>query len=186
MRPRLVLTCLVICAAGLVAACASSSPPSAERSASRPSIQSTSRSSPAGPFRYLGPVSAATTLDGGDIRLVAPRAGAAARVSPQTAFAVCARTGQGVCNTSSTAIMTLAMVTTTAAGTAGPNGSIHPLINNALTYVIEWTGVQCTASGGPPRPSGAPSPTVTVRLCHLVDFVSADTGEYLYAFQSSD
>ena len=79
--------------------------------------------------------------------------------------------------------MTLALVTTTAAGTAGPNGSIHPLINHALTYVMTWTGVPCADSGGPPRPSGAPPATVEHRLCQLVDFVSAHTGMYEYAIE---
>jgi hypothetical protein len=80
--------------------------------------------------------------------------------------------------------MRLALVIATAAGTAGPSGSLKPLINNALTYVIEWTGVPCMSSGGGPQPSGSTQAAATATVCRLVDFVSAATGTYLYAFES--
>ncbi len=80
--------------------------------------------------------------------------------------------------------MRLALVTTTDAGTAGPSGSLKPLINNALTYVIEWTGVPCLSSGGGPQPSGSTQAPATPTACRFVDFVSAATGTYLYAFDS--
>ena len=181
MRRSLVASYLVLCGAALVAGCASNSAPSAEGLRSGSSTSITSPSSTGNSFRYVGAITAAARLDGGDIRLDVPPSNAVAAVSPQTAFAVCGKGRSGVCTTSSVATMKLALVTATAAGTAGPDGSIIPLIDDALTYVIEWTGLQCPAPAGP-----MPATTLTARRCHLVDFVSAKTGKYLYAFEGSD
>lgn len=184
MRIGLVTGGLLVCAVGLLGGCASSSVTPAGDARSRSSSATvTSSSLAAGGFTYLGPISTSSSLDGGDIQLDVPPVDDVAAASPQKAFASCGN-GAAVCTTLSTATMRLALVTTTAAGTAGPNGSINPLINNALTYVIEWNGVPCQDAGGPPQPSGSPQPTVTAKSCHLVDFVSAATGTYLYAFES--
>lgn len=185
MRARRLVASLTMSAVVVVAACTSNSATAGRSLRTRSSPPTTGPSTPVGPFKYFGPVSASSTLDGGDVHLAVPPAGATPAVSPSKAFAASAQGGGGASAMSATATMRLALVTTTAAGTARSDGSINPLINDALTYIIVWTGRQCPSPAGP-VPATPQSTTTVARQCHLVEFVSATTGKHIYAFECSD
>jgi hypothetical protein len=75
------------------------------------------------------------------------------------------------------ATITLANATTTGTGTLGPDGTLVPLAQDRLVYVITYVGVPCFPVG-PPQAHLPATPGV----CTEVTLVDAQTGAELYSF----
>jgi hypothetical protein len=105
---------------------------------------------------------------------LSPPDGLTPALSWQAAFATCA-TGESVCVAGRDPSITLALATTTGAGTMQTDGTTVPLMKDTLVYVMTWRNEPCVPKGGPPT-SAAPSP----RPCTLVAFVDATTGRAIY------
>lgn len=172
MRFSWLVVGLVVASLSLLSGCASRMPPRSDSAASSAAGRS---------FTYLGPVSVPATLDEGDILLGVPPVGDAPKVSPSAAFGACEH-GAGACRTSARATIRLALVTTLAAGTAGPSGTIKPRIDHALTYVVEYSGYECVPVGGLFSPSASTAQVSVRQACQMHDFVSAVDGSDRYAF----
>ena len=129
--------------------------------------------------RYLGPLASPTTYAGPGIRLVPP--GPAVPRRPWTAtLAVCGHNGDGCGDRGHRPTVTLARATSPQAGTARPDGSIDPLMDATLVYVLHWTGMMCLPVGPlhyPPTATGTPA---TPAPCDALSFVDANTGAELY------
>ncbi|HEY8728107.1 MAG TPA: hypothetical protein VIL94_00885, partial [Acidothermaceae bacterium] len=93
------------------------------------------------------------------------------------AYAVCAQGSPG-CTPLKGPTITLALVTTPNAGNANSDGSIAPLLNHSLTYVLTWDDVECPV-GGPAGASLNPTPQSG---CTAVNYVDANTGQSVYAY----
>lgn len=184
MTHKIGTTVITMSACALLSACASSAAGTSSVISTLPSVSATSSPPPSGiePV-YLGPVSSIQRLDGGDVIVSPPDASETANASWRTAFQMCSD-GTGVCTDSSIPSIALGDVTTEAAGSAGPNGTIIPLINNSLTYVVRWDKVPCPPSAGPADESSSSSPSdQPAKLCTLIDLVDANSGQYVYAFE---
>lgn len=130
------------------------------------------------PANYLGPVKESSSFDGGAIMLEVPDVGATPKMEWADAYAK-ACLGNGICGAASGPTISLASVTTRAAGTARTDNSIDPLLDKALTYVFVWRNEPCSPTGGPPitdRTAGPPR----VYACTVVNLVDANTGQSNY------
>jgi len=126
---------------------------------------------------YAGPLEATVRYENSGISLTAPTAQAA--TSWTDAYANCL-SGAAICDATSPPTISLANATVDKAGTAGPNGSLVPLLSNTLVYVLSWTGVPCAPAGGPP---GSKSTTQKFS-CTLLNLVDAKSGKVLYTVES--
>lgn len=132
---------------------------------------------------YLG---AATTpsVDSAGIHRDPPGVGQKPKVTWQYASRACQRDGGGCWSRATTATVMLAVVTDPYSGTARPDGTIKPLMDHALTYVVTLSGFECSPHGGAPRAPGAPgatpAPIPIYKNCSDVTFVSAATGKVMY------
>jgi hypothetical protein len=108
-------------------------------------------------------------------------AAAGPSISWQSALAAC-DSGDAVCDTHSTGTVTLAKATVTGSGTAKPDGSIAPIVNNRMVYAITFTGVPCVPAG---RPAGSPaSKSPTPQSCTIVNLVDTHNGAVLFSAES--
>lgn len=78
-------------------------------------------------------------------------------------LAVCGHNGDGCGDRGHRPTVTLARATSPQAGTARPDGSIDPLMDATLVYVLHWTGMMCLPVGPsttqpPPRGRSPPQP----------------------------
>jgi hypothetical protein len=105
-----------------------------------------------------------------------------AKVTPSAVSDSCS-SGESVCPAAPGTIV-LALATLDKAGTALPDGSIKPLLKDALVYAITWRDVPCSPSG-PPRPTTAGASPSAAR-CTAVALVDAGTGKALYAFSGTN
>jgi hypothetical protein len=176
MKSSRVLITIIALATVVLAACGS-----------RPSVQSGQSGQPStGPVilhaaTYSGPITTAVRYDNSGITLTVPAADAAAlaTTSWSDAYANCL-SGAAICDTTSAPTITLANATVDKAGTAAADGSLIPLVTNALVYVVSWTGVPCAPTGGPP---GA-TPAKELDSCTLLNLVDAKSGDVLYSVES--
>ena len=136
-------------------------------------------------LRYWGPITG-PYRDGGGLQLATPGSGVTPRVTWQEAALPCNRS-TGINNCAAQTIpedVFLAVGTETNSGQTGPGGSIIPVMDSTLVYVIAETFSCPSPPGGP---SGTPtSPTTTPRFysCVSLDFVDADTGRGLLGMDS--
>jgi hypothetical protein len=107
-----------------------------------------------------------------------PAAGAVATITPNQAY-VDSCTRDGACDKGSAPTIQLAAVTDPDAGQASVGGSITPVMDHTLVYVLTWTNLPCLPAGAPV--GATPTPTT----CTLVDFVDANTGKTLYGLDQS-
>ena len=162
----------------LLSACADEETVSPGSESSGTTLTTGSPTAPAAPV-YAGPIATAEKIDNDAIVLMPPTNPKSAVISPLSAYLVCSN-GTGVCGNNSAASISLATVTTLKAGEPGENGTIIPLINNALVYVLRWKGEPCSPAGVTP---GAPSAPPRTYACGIVDFVDAVSGRSLYALE---
>jgi hypothetical protein len=102
-----------------------------------------------------------------------PKAGTRAAVKPNEAYVDSCSTDGG-CDTGSAPTIQLAVVTDPNSGQVSVGGSLTPVMDHTLAYVLTWTNLPCV-------PAGAPvGVTPTQTTCTLVDFVDANTGKTLY------
>jgi hypothetical protein len=125
---------------------------------------------------YQGPAKATVDYKAAGVT-VTPPGTITPKVSWQAAYDTCTA-GKSVCLNGVDPTITLALATSTAAGTAQSDGSMTPLMKDTLVYVMTWTNEPCTRKGGPPAPSGAATPTPLP--CTLLAFVDANSGAALY------
>ncbi len=131
---------------------------------------------------YVGPMAEAATLDHGGLILKPPARSDTPMASPETAYETCL-SGESLCGSKTGPTISLAVVTTPSAGTAGPSGTVVPLIDNELVYVMTWTDYQCVPAG-PVRPSGSGSEKP--QTCTVLNFISAATGKTLYSADGTE
>jgi hypothetical protein len=112
------------------------------------------------------------------IALDVPAAGAVATITPTQAY-VDSCTRDGACDKGSAPTIQLAVVTDPNAGQALADGSITPVMDHTLAYVLTWTNVPCAPAGA--AVGATPTPTT----CTLLDFVDANTGKTLYGLDQS-
>jgi hypothetical protein len=132
------------------------------------------------PAKYLGALRAAYTYPSSSISLRPPLT-QQPTVRPVDVYPGLCMSGAAVCDTSSAPTITLALATIADAGTQNPDGTLTPLVNNALVYVITWDRVSCAPVGGIAKSSAPATHIATTMTCRLVNFVDATTGKFVYA-----
>jgi hypothetical protein len=115
---------------------------------------------------------------------IEPPGAAVPKVDWTHAYATCS-TGQSICVPGLTPTISLAKVTDNQSGAINPDGSIAPTLNGTLAWVITYIGAPCTAPAGP-EPATSQNSTSTNQTCTIINFVSADTGAFLYAAQGAN
>jgi hypothetical protein len=134
---------------------------------------------------FLGPITAPVEYKNVNINLDPPSATAHAAISPDAAYAKCL-TPDAECQTNLNPTITLALVTTPKAGTRSADGSISPLMDHQLAYIIEYDQATCTKSGPPVVSNTAPPHSeMIVYICSVLNFVNADTGRVEYSVSST-
>jgi len=107
-----------------------------------------------------------------DVDLAVPSAVQVPTLSFDQAYAECAT--EGSCVRDSAPTMVLVLVTTPNSGSNNTDGSVRPLLNRMLAYVLTWTKIRCLPAGGDvgatPRPQN----------CTFYDFIDAATGKFVY------
>jgi len=109
-----------------------------------------------------------------DVDLAVPSASDVPRISFTQAYAACTQ-ADADCARAKGPTITLALVTSPQAGQQNADGSLTPLMNRSLTYVLTWDGLQCPAPAGP----ASYDPT---RLCTYGTFVDANTGRVVFSY----
>ena len=109
-----------------------------------------------------------------EVDLAVPLATDVPRISFTQAYAAGAPWGPGGTPTKGPTI-TLALVTSPQTGQQNADGSLTPLMNRSLTYVLTWDGLPCGAPAGP----ASYDPT---RLCTYGTFVDANTGQDMFSY----
>jgi hypothetical protein len=133
---------------------------------------------------YLGPITASFDYKNVNI-LVTPPGALTPGISWQKAYDTCA-SGESVCLPGVNPIITLALATSPTAGSALPDGSIDPLMNNTLVYVMKWVNEPCVPKGGPPRGPGEVAISPTPLPCTLIAFVDATSGKNIYGTEGPE
>lgn len=130
-----------------------------------------------GAAAYVGLIPRAVSY-GGDtgIRLAVPPTGASPSVSWQAAASTCSTCGAGA-----PLSVSLALATELQAGQANPDGSITPVMDNTLVYVLSQS-LRCSAAG----PSGATPAVSGTYPCVRLSFVDARSGKAWYAVDGPD
>lgn len=210
MRTRNVLLAAVLLTAALASAgaCAAARTPGAAQGSSSDGEVSTPGNAGMHSYptaEYRGPITQPAYLQQAGIEMTVPTGSPA--VTWKQAYQAC-QTGDAVCDVTATPIITLAAVTARDAGEAGVGGTIVPLMDKTLAYVITQMGVTCAPVGPPPGASGGTSPvgppppgsstessadrmpeTAGQRSspgsmsCTVINFVDAATGKVLYSVQ---
>lgn len=131
----------------------------------------------AGAAAYVGHIPHAVSY-GGDtgIRLVVPSTSASPAVSWQAAVSKCS-----TCVAGAPMSVSLALATELQAGQANPDGSITPVMDKTLVYVVSQS-LQCRAAG----PAGATPAVSESYACVRLSFVDARSGKALYAVDGPD
>lgn len=80
------------------------------------------------------------------ITLGIPAAGAVAAISPNEAY-VDSCSSDGVCDKGSAPTIQLAVVTDPNTGQVSVGGSMAPVMDHTLAYVLTWTNVPCAPAG---------------------------------------
>jgi hypothetical protein len=121
----------------------------------------------------------------GTIMLAVPAPNRKAAVSWSDAYTVNCGSGEAVCDLSKGPTIVFAEATVTGAGQAQPDGSLEPLVNDALVYVLRWTNVACSPVGPAPSPGSTAAPRPAA-ACTLINLIDAGTGKVLYSLQGPD
>lgn len=126
---------------------------------------------------YVGHIPRAVSY-GGDtgIRLAVPSTSASPDISWQAAVSKCS-----TCVTGAPMSVSLALATELQAGQANPDGSITPVLDKTLVYVVS-PSLQCRAAG----PAGATPAVSRTYACVRLSFVDARSGKALYAVDGPD
>lgn len=144
------------------------------------SAASTATPISSGASSYMGQIPSAVSY-GGDtgITLAVPPDEASPAVSWQSAVSNCS-----TCVTDAPVSVSLALATELQAGQANSNGSITPVMDQTLVYVLSQSGLTCSAAG----PAGTPSSSSTSEsyACVRFRFVDAHSGKDLYAVDGAD
>jgi hypothetical protein len=128
---------------------------------------------------YRGPITQPSNDSGtGVIRAVPPPADVPSG-SWSSAAANCG-TGAAICDSSAPISVWLALATDSQAGNDNPDGSITPVMENSLVYVLVQTPVACRKNG----PSGGPPTSVQIMSCISINYIDANTDSPLYATQT--
>jgi len=149
----------------------------------RPSVQAGAGPVVLGSATFAGPIKAPVRYPNSGITLTVPAANAAAQATASwsDAYANC-MSGAAICDATKPPTIALATATVDKAGTEGVNGSVVPLLNDTLVYVLSWIGVPCSPVGGPP---GANS-SAQKFSCTLLNLVDAKSGKVLYTVESPE
>lgn len=135
-----------------------------------------SGSGPGWAFRYTGAIKSRVVWDNNTLILDVPLQTDLPVVSVADALQTC-KTGDSVCGSpDATSHVELGLLTITAAGTPGADGSVVPLVKDKLVYAMQWSGVPCVAAGVLPTAAS----TATVQQCIYLAFVDAKTGTNVY------
>jgi hypothetical protein len=131
---------------------------------------------------YDGPLSSPLTYPNLGIDLT-PVSGTTAGplISWQNALARC-DTGEAICDPHSTGTVTLAQATTSRTGYPNADGSVRPLVNGSLVYVIRFNGVTCVPTG--PNSGSTASRTPGAKVCTVINLIDARTGAVLFIADS--
>ena len=170
MRRYVVFAVAAIVGIGSLAACGNGQTDVAAPSATR------------APVKYTGPITAPVRYAEPGITLAVPPSTPPPRISWSDAYNTCF-SGHAQCDKTRTATVSLASVTIDRAGKIAPDGSIIPLLKNALVYVVSYTGVPCAPAGGPPR-LATPTAAVAQFFCTILNFVDAKSGAVAYTVES--
>ena len=130
-----------------------------------------------GTAAYAGRIPNAVSY-GGDtgIRLAVPPNGLSPAVSWEEAVSNCS-----TCAAGAPMSVSLALATELQAGRANPDGSIMPVMDKTLVYVVSQS-LECRAAG----PAGATPAVSGTYACVRLSFVDARTGKALYAVDGPD
>jgi hypothetical protein len=132
------------------------------------------------PAQFAGNITAPTTNHDTGFTLDPP-GDSSPTVSWQSAYATCL-TGNSICDPSLAPTISLAKVTDPNSGTANAGGSISPILDHSLVYVITYTGVPCKPAGGIP---GSDPSAPDSYSCTVENFVSAADGSVIYSVQAA-
>jgi len=175
---RAIAACLAFAAAGCAsqdahprdaASLSSVSPPAASASVTAPSGYP--------PPTHVGVLATPSHDPVAGVDLAVPLTTDVPRISFTQAYAVCA---QGGCTQTKGPTITLALVTSPQTGQQNADGSLTPLMNRSLTYVLTWDDVQCPLSAGP---AGASHDTTPRYGCTARNFVDANTRQSVYSYE---
>jgi hypothetical protein len=135
---------------------------------------STATPASSGASSYLGPIPRAVSYGDTGITLAVPPDGASPSVSWQSAISNCS-----TCVAGAPVSVSLALATELLAGQANSDGSIAPVMDKTLVYVLSQSGLTCSPAG----PAGTPSSSSTGGSypCVFLSFVDAHSGTDLYA-----
>jgi hypothetical protein len=138
--------------------------------------------------QYLGPITKSVSDPEASVILdVPPPTAQLALASMDSVMATCT-SHESLCSTIGTPTISLVAVTTPFTGTAGPDGTIVPELNNTLAYDLQWTNVPCGHPGGAPRQAGpntAAATSAALSECTVMNFIDAKTGKYLLTTSKS-
>jgi hypothetical protein len=105
-----------------------------------------------------------------------PTAGALTTATPNEAYVDSCST-DGDCDKGSAPTIQLAVVTDPNSGQLSAGGSLTPVMDHTLAYVLTWTNLPCAPAGA------VVGATPTLTTCTQVDFVDANTGKTLLELQ---
>lgn len=114
---------------------------------------------------------------------IEPPGAAVAKVDMAKAYSTCL-SGDAICDSSMSPTVSLAIVTDVHSGTAGADGSLTPILDKTLAWVITYVGAPCVAAGSGANVSKTAAPVI--QSCTIINFVSAGTGAVLYSYQGSN
>jgi hypothetical protein len=140
------------------------------------STATTSLASPS----YVGRIKRATSYGESGISLDVPPPSSQPSVSWESAFQKSCATSATGCDQGGPITISLAAATEKQAGQENPDGSIHPVMDNTLVYVISQSGNSCRPVG----PAGKTTTSPVTYACTSLNFVDAQTGKVLYSVQS--
>lgn len=178
MRPRHALAAAV-CVAGLVSCGQSPAPGTAALATPTPSAAVPSL--PAA--TYVGELTTPRTYREAGISLDVP-AVSGTLVPWSKAYESCL-SGDAICSPDSGPSIALASAKVSNSGTQRTDGSITPLVDGRLVYVLTWTDKQCVPKGGPPLIANAASASPQTFKCTLLDLVDAHTGAVLFSVEGN-
>jgi hypothetical protein len=130
---------------------------------------------------YEGAIAQNVTYADSGLTLRVPPPSASARAPLAQAYVANCESGDAICVVGERPTIFLAVATLTTAGEEQKDGTIRPVMEDTLVYVIQYTKVPCVGSGPPRRTKSAPSPTTSV--CTILNFVDAASGAVLHSIQ---
>lgn len=129
---------------------------------------------------YTGPIASDKNYVEPGIYLQPPQSSSSPSASYNDAFSDCT-TGANICAPGYPISISLAVATDDQAGQEGASGSIIPVMNATLVYVVSQTGIPCIPVG---PGGGGSSTTIPTYHCTVLEFVDANSGKALYAVSS--